>query len=83
MTRFFRIEHNGGSRHVIDEGGRWRFLEGELFDRYRPGHVIPSNGHRPLAPVVPSKIVAVGLNYRDHAAEQNKPLPAEPMISDQ
>ncbi|MGE5814394.1 MAG: fumarylacetoacetate hydrolase family protein [Acidobacteriota bacterium] len=28
----------------------------------------------------PSKIVCVGLNYRDHAAEQNKPLPKEPMV---
>jgi 2-keto-4-pentenoate hydratase/2-oxohepta-3-ene-1,7-dioic acid hydratase in catechol pathway len=28
----------------------------------------------------PSKIVCVGLNYKDHAAEQHKPLPAEPMI---
>jgi 2-keto-4-pentenoate hydratase/2-oxohepta-3-ene-1,7-dioic acid hydratase in catechol pathway len=28
----------------------------------------------------PSKIVCVGLNYRDHAAEQKKPLPKEPMI---
>jgi 2-keto-4-pentenoate hydratase/2-oxohepta-3-ene-1,7-dioic acid hydratase in catechol pathway len=28
----------------------------------------------------PSKIICVGLNYRDHAAEQNKPLPKEPMI---
>ena len=28
----------------------------------------------------PSKIVCVGLNYKDHAAEQNKPLPNEPMI---
>jgi 2-keto-4-pentenoate hydratase/2-oxohepta-3-ene-1,7-dioic acid hydratase in catechol pathway len=28
----------------------------------------------------PSKIVCVGLNYKDHAAEQNKPLPQEPML---
>ena len=35
---------------------------------------------RVLAPVLPSKIVCVGLNYKDHAAEQNKPLPAEPLI---
>ena len=28
----------------------------------------------------PSKIVCVGLNYKDHAAEQNKALPKEPMI---
>ena len=34
-----------------------------------------------LAPVVPApdKIVCVGLNYRDHAAETNSPLPAAPI----
>jgi 2-keto-4-pentenoate hydratase/2-oxohepta-3-ene-1,7-dioic acid hydratase in catechol pathway len=33
-----------------------------------------------LAPVVPSKIVAVGLNYRDHVEEMNAQVPAEPHI---
>src|SRR6266850_952002 len=33
-----------------------------------------------LAPVVPSKIVAVGLNYRDHAEEMSLPTPDEPVI---
>jgi 2-keto-4-pentenoate hydratase/2-oxohepta-3-ene-1,7-dioic acid hydratase in catechol pathway len=33
-----------------------------------------------LAPTVPSKIVAVGLNYRDHAAEMGAPIPEEPRI---
>jgi len=33
-----------------------------------------------LAPVVPSKIVAVGLNYRDHADEMNLKAPEEPSI---
>lgn len=28
----------------------------------------------------PSKIVCVGLNYADHAAEQNKPLPETPLL---
>jgi 2-keto-4-pentenoate hydratase/2-oxohepta-3-ene-1,7-dioic acid hydratase in catechol pathway len=36
---------------------------------------------RLLAPVIlPSKIICVGLNYRDHAEEQNKPLPPRPML---
>jgi 2-keto-4-pentenoate hydratase/2-oxohepta-3-ene-1,7-dioic acid hydratase in catechol pathway len=35
---------------------------------------------RLLAPAAPSKIVCVGLNYKDHAAEQHKPLPSEPLI---
>jgi 2-keto-4-pentenoate hydratase/2-oxohepta-3-ene-1,7-dioic acid hydratase in catechol pathway len=33
-----------------------------------------------LAPVEPSKIVCVGRNYRDHTAELNHPVPAEPMF---
>jgi len=34
-----------------------------------------------LAPIIlPSKIICVGLNYRDHAAEQNRALPGNPML---
>ena len=40
----------------------------------------PRKGVRALTPVTPSKIIAVGLNYADHAREQNKPLPKEPLI---
>jgi 2-keto-4-pentenoate hydratase/2-oxohepta-3-ene-1,7-dioic acid hydratase in catechol pathway len=33
-----------------------------------------------LAPSVPSKIIAIGLNYKAHAAEFSKELPEEPMF---
>jgi 2-keto-4-pentenoate hydratase/2-oxohepta-3-ene-1,7-dioic acid hydratase in catechol pathway len=33
-----------------------------------------------LAPCEPTKIVALGLNYRDHAAEFRLPIPDEPLI---
>lgn len=33
-----------------------------------------------LAPCEPSKIIALGLNYRDHAAEFGRPVPDEPLI---
>ena len=33
-----------------------------------------------LAPCVPSKIVAIGLNYKDHADEMNKKIPDDPML---
>jgi 2-keto-4-pentenoate hydratase/2-oxohepta-3-ene-1,7-dioic acid hydratase in catechol pathway len=33
-----------------------------------------------LAPVQPSKIVCVGRNYRDHAAELGNEVPAEPLL---
>ena len=35
---------------------------------------------RLVAPVLPSKIVAVGRNYADHAAELGNDVPAEPLI---
>src|SRR6185437_17150265 len=40
----------------------------------------PFKGLRTLIPVVPSKIIAVGLNYADHARETGKPLPKEPLF---
>ena len=33
-----------------------------------------------LPPVAPTKVIGVGLNYRAHAAEMGKPLPAEPLL---
>lgn len=33
-----------------------------------------------LAPVAPSKIVCVGRNYREHAAELGNPMPDEPLL---
>ena len=33
-----------------------------------------------LAPVRPSKMVCVGLNYKDHAGEVGKALPPEPLL---
>ena len=35
---------------------------------------------RLLPPVTPSKIVCIGRNYREHAAELNNPIPKEPLI---
>lgn len=42
---------------------------------------LPLNQVTLLAPIVfPPKIVCLGLNYRDHAAEQNATIPDEPVI---
>lgn len=80
MKRFFRVEYRGEPRHVVEEQSVWRLVEGDIFNGYHAGEEVSAPSGRLLAPLVPSKIVAVGLNYKDHAAEQNKALPAEPMI---
>ena len=82
MDRIYRIDYRGQPRYAVEDvrNGQWRLIEGDIFDRYEAGEAIASTGHRLLAPVLPSKIVCVGLNYKDHAAEVNKPLPPEPLL---
>lgn len=44
------------------------------------GEFVPNTDVEWLAPAEPTKIVCVGLNYRDHAAEMGEALPDEPKI---
>jgi 2-keto-4-pentenoate hydratase/2-oxohepta-3-ene-1,7-dioic acid hydratase in catechol pathway len=77
--RVWRVPAGDGSRYLVERDGSWFRLEGDLWGAWEVGD--PADPpHHVLAPVVPSKIVCVGLNYKDHAAEQGKPLPVEPLI---
>lgn len=40
----------------------------------------PAKGLKLLTPVAPSKVIAVGLNYADHARESGLDLPKEPLF---
>jgi 2-keto-4-pentenoate hydratase/2-oxohepta-3-ene-1,7-dioic acid hydratase in catechol pathway len=40
----------------------------------------PRKGIRTLIPVVPTKIICVGLNYADHAREMKRPMPKTPLF---
>jgi len=81
VSRVFRIEHRDGPRYALETGDGRRLIEGDVFagPPYTMGENV-ADGVRILAPVTPSKVVAIGLNYKDHAAEMNKPLPAEPLM---
>lgn len=46
----------------------------------REGEPLPLITVRLLPPVTPTKIVCVGRNYQDHAAELGNPMPAEPLL---
>lgn len=41
---------------------------------------LPAKGLKLLTPVAPSKVIAVGLNYADHARESGLDLPKEPLF---
>lgn len=61
-------------------------LSGEELDRIRAAvdgglPVLATEGLRIGAPLArPGKVVCIGLNYRDHAAETNATLPTEPVM---
>lgn len=80
--RVFRVRIHDQARHAIERNGNLFLLEGDLFGSWQVGSRVPGGLESVdvLAPIEPSKIVAVGLNYRDHAEEQQKPLPVEPLM---
>jgi len=70
-----------GGRYVLERDETFYWLGGDIFGDYWPGREIPRDEKLVwMAPVGPSVIVAIGLNYKDHAAEMNKKLPAEPLV---
>jgi 2-keto-4-pentenoate hydratase/2-oxohepta-3-ene-1,7-dioic acid hydratase in catechol pathway len=69
-----------GGRYALERDGGLYWLEGHVFGDYHVGMLIEEQGLRFAPPVQPSKIIAIGLNYKDHAAEMNKPLPDEPQV---
>lgn len=80
VVRIFRVQHQGVPRNAQQINGKFHVIDGDVFagPPFRTGAEIKPE--RILAPVTPSKIVAIGLNYKDHAAEQKKPLPPEPLM---
>jgi 2-keto-4-pentenoate hydratase/2-oxohepta-3-ene-1,7-dioic acid hydratase in catechol pathway len=77
------IRFGGGGRvgYGLWEKGKLRLYEGSPFSGGKPGkETVKLKDVRVLAPCRPSKIVAVGLNYKAHAQEMKKALPAEPLL---
>ncbi len=81
MTRFVRCVVDGEPVFATVEGDEVAVIEPHPFAPYRPtGRRVPLEGLRLLAPVIPSKIVAVGKNYVEHAAELGSEVPTEPLL---
>lgn len=68
VTRYVRYTAGGGApAYGMVDGNTIRELSGDLFGSPRPtGRTVALSEAKLLAPVVPSKVIAVGLNYRSH-----------------
>jgi len=63
------------------DGNDVRVLRGTFFEDPVPtGDAVPVDDVRLLAPVLPSKVVAVGKNYPEHAVEMGGDVPEEPLV---
>lgn len=80
IVRF--LEDGRAQLGVVQDGAVHR-ASGDLFGELTPGAVVGDLDELPLLPpVAPSKLIAIGLNYRDHI-EQDTPgfaVPENPII---
>jgi 2-keto-4-pentenoate hydratase/2-oxohepta-3-ene-1,7-dioic acid hydratase in catechol pathway len=65
----------------VIEGNAIREMDGDPFGHFHPASGMKKMGEiKLLSPCLPTKIVALGLNYRDHAEEVKMPIPKEPLL---
>ncbi|MCC6332753.1 MAG: fumarylacetoacetate hydrolase family protein [Myxococcales bacterium] len=81
MARFGRIALEGDALFVEVEGERLHVLSRAPWEGVsRTGQVVPAAEASWLVPTPASKVVAIGQNYRAHAAEMGKKVPEEPLL---
>ena len=80
ISRSAEETHPGALTGVV-EGANVREIAGDFFADWRPGErVWPLSEVKLLPPSMPTKIVCVGRNYREHASELGNEVPPEPLI---
>jgi 2-keto-4-pentenoate hydratase/2-oxohepta-3-ene-1,7-dioic acid hydratase in catechol pathway len=71
VVRYVRYAHQGATAYGILDGETIRELRGDLFaDPVPTGRRFPLAEVKLLAPCEPSKVIAVGLNYRSHLGDR-------------
>ncbi len=79
--KIYRFRHGGLTLYGVLEESRLRPVRGSIFGDFDLApETVPLGEVEVLAPAEPSKIVAVGRNYLDHAAERGAALPEEPLL---
>ena len=76
-----RFKYQNKITYGIVCGDRVQFVQGSIFSKFKISNkIIKLSKVKLLAPVVPSKIVCVGLNYKDHAKELKMAMPKDPIL---
>ncbi len=78
MTKYIRYRAGDGACYGMVDGDTVRELRGDLFEHAENGVTHRLGDLKLLFPCTPSKILAVGLNYKSHLGA--RPAPANPEI---
>ena len=79
MTKFARYDAHGEIAYGIVDGDVVKQLTGPPFGDYQvTDHTHPVSDVKLLAPVIPNKVVAIGLNYASHLGDREPPKVPEP-----
>lgn len=79
--RLARFSRDGHVYNGVVEGEQIHQLEGSFFDGIeKTGHSFNLADVHLLTPVEPSKIICIGLNFKDHAAEIGQNTQDEPLM---
>jgi len=79
--KIVRFAINNKVSYGMLEGEFIQVIEGEPYQQLKlSGQNYQLSEVKLLAPCMPSKIAALGLNYRKHAKELNMPLPKTPLL---
>jgi 2-keto-4-pentenoate hydratase/2-oxohepta-3-ene-1,7-dioic acid hydratase in catechol pathway len=80
--KYLRFLQNGNIRYgLLEKDNTIREVVGDIFNNYKnTENVYPLAEITFLPPCVPTKIIAVGLNYFDHVNEVQMKIPDEPLI---
>lgn len=77
----YRIHCQGKDGYAVRRENEFFFVDLQQVDSpIDSGEPLPVAECTILTPALPSKIVGIGLNYRDHAEERKKPIPVEPLL---
>jgi 2-keto-4-pentenoate hydratase/2-oxohepta-3-ene-1,7-dioic acid hydratase in catechol pathway len=80
-VRLARFVADGKPSYGIIEGEEIAALDAPYYDRIGSrGRRFPLSSVRLLCPAEPTKVVCVGLNYRDHIAEMGHDMPEAPCL---
>jgi len=80
-VRIVRFAWENGAKYGLVEKDEVYAIEGDVFGEFERGERVGALSEtRLLAPCAPTKIVAVGRNYAEHASEMQSDVPAEPLI---